>query len=242
MVRIQKAAERGETRTGWLDSRHSFSFNQWYDEQWVHFGPLRVLNEDFVRAGAGFPTHPHREMEILTYVVEGALEHRDSTGSHGVIRTGELQRMSAGRGITHSEHNHSQEEDLHFLQIWIIPERSGIDPGYEQKEFTRDARRNVLLPVAMRKPEGGALTLHQDAVMFISHLEKGKGLRHALQPGRGAYAFLITGGIRIADNELAPGDAAMVTDETAVELRAVDESELVFFDLRIEDWDMEESD
>ncbi len=239
MLRIQKASDRGESRTGWLDSRHSFSFNQWYDPKWVHFGPLRVLNEDYVRAGAGFPTHPHRDMEILTYVVEGALEHRDSTGSHGVIHAGELQRMSAGRGITHSEFNHSADDTLHFLQIWIIPDTASLEPGYEQKEYSAEARGNILLPVAMKNPQGAALEIHQDAIMYISRLDAGRSVSHVLHAGRGAYAFLISGGITVDGTALAPGDAALIDEESSVMISSTEDSELVFFDLPMENWDMQ---
>lgn len=237
MLRIQKSDQRGQSRNGWLDSRHSFSFNQWHDDRYVHFGPLRVLNDDFVRAGGGFPTHPHRDMEILTYVVKGALEHRDSTGGHGVIRAGELQRMTAGRGITHSEFNHSETEDLHFLQVWIIPNERGLEPGYEQKEFTPEQRRNVLLPVAGPAAADGALLINQDAVMYISRVERGERVEHHLAEGRGAYVFVIDGEVKVSGYALAPGDSISAEQETQVTIESTEDAEIVFFDIPLENWE-----
>ncbi len=237
MIRIQKAEARGSTRNAWLDSRHSFSFGDWYDEQHVHFGPLRVLNDDVVRAGGGFPTHPHRDMEILTYVIDGALEHRDSSGGHGVIGAGEVQRMTAGRGVTHSEFNHSQDEDVHFLQIWIFPRERGLDPGYEQKEFTPGQRRNVLLPVAGPVQGSDALHIHQDAAVFISRLETGGQIAHPLADGRGGFAFVVTGAARINGSTIGSGDSLSVSQEDRVLIESVEDTELVFFDLPMENWD-----
>lgn len=237
MLRIQKSEQRGRSRNGWLDSRHSFSFNHWHDDRYVHFGPLRVLNDDFVRAGGGFPTHPHRDMEILTYVVDGALEHRDSSGGHGVIRAGELQRMTAGSGITHSEFNHSETEDLHFLQVWIIPDERGLEPGYEQKEFTPAQRRNVLLPVAGPAGENGALFINQDAVMYISRLERDARVEHALGEGRGGFVFVIDGEVKVNGYAIASGDSVSVEREALMAIESMEDAEIVFFDLPLENWE-----
>ena len=171
MIRIRKNTTRGVTKIGWLTSYHSFSFNRYYDREYVHFGPLRVLNDDIVVPGAGFETHPHDNMEIVTYVLRGALEHRDSTGTQGVIRAGEVQRMSAGTGIMHSESNHSKNEPVHLLQIWFFPDKEDLSPEYEQKSFSTEQRLNVLLPVASGKKDTGGVFIHQDAGMSVSRLE-----------------------------------------------------------------------
>lgn len=231
MIHIQKSSRRGTTRTDWLESRHSFSFGQYHEEEYMHFGPLRVLNDDVLEGGGGFPMHPHRDMEILTYVVRGTLEHRDSTGGHGLIRPGELQRMSAGTGITHSEYNHSETERLRLLQIWIFPDTLGLEPGYEQRAFTRDQRLNRFLPVAVSAPAYGELKIHQDAQMYISALENGKRLTASLRGDRGFYLFLIEGAITVGAQELHSGDAAMVEDEEFVTINANAQSELLCFEL-----------
>jgi len=233
MIRIQKAEARGRTKTSWLDSRHSFSFGQYYDEEHMHFGPLRVLNDDVVQGGGGFPTHPHREMEILTYVVYGTLEHRDSTGGHGVIRPGELQRMTAGTGITHSEFNHSQTEELRFLQVWMFPAEEGLTPGYVQRAFPREARSNALLPVAAQDGAGDALTLHQDAEMLVAHLDAGHSVEHSFGKGRGGYLFVIDGEVEAPGHRMRRGDALLLTDEEGIRITAHEESEIVLFDVTL---------
>src|SRR5919206_2650347 len=173
MITLRPAAERGAENLGWLDSRHTFSFGHYYDPKHMGFGPLRVINEDRVRGGAGFATHGHRDMEIISYVLEGALEHKDSIGTGSVIRPGDVQRMSAGTGIVHSEFNASRSEPVHFLQIWIIPERAGLAPGYEQKTFPVEERRNRLRLVASRDGRDGSLTVHQDVGLYASLLDPG---------------------------------------------------------------------
>src|SRR2546427_461321 len=181
MITIRRAAERGHANHGWLDTWHSFSFDSYYDPAHVQFGPLRVLNEDFVAPGAGFPPHPHRDMEIITIVLEGAVAHRDSTGGEGVTRAGDVQVMTAGKGVVHSEYNPSDER-LHLLQIWILPDARGRTPRYDQKAFPAEARRNALLPVVAGSDTNGALRIHQDVTLYASELDAGKSVTHTLAP------------------------------------------------------------
>jgi quercetin 2,3-dioxygenase len=228
MIRIQPAALRGSTRTDWLDSRHSFSFNQYYDENHMNFRTLRVINEDVVAPGAGFGTHPHRNMEILTWVLEGALEHRDSTGGHGVIRPGELQRMSAGTGVLHSEFNASPESPVHLLQIWILPERNSLAPGYEQLAFPAPDLRGKF---ALLAGPSGPVTIHQDAELHVARLEPGESASHRLAPGRGAWVQVARGAGQLNGQKIAAGDGAAVSAESAVEFRADAPSEVLVFDL-----------
>jgi redox-sensitive bicupin YhaK (pirin superfamily) len=188
MITKRPAAERGATRTDWLDSRHTFSFNRYHDPRYADFGDPLVINEDTVAPGGGFGTHGHRDMEIISYVVEGALEHRDSIGTASVIRPGEVQRMSAGTGVRHSEFNHSKEEPVHFLQIWITPEREGLAPGYEQREFAEDGRRGRLKLVASRGGRDGSVTIHQDAEVYAATLAEGEEVSYEPRAGRRAWA------------------------------------------------------
>jgi hypothetical protein len=230
MITVRRSAERGHTVLDWLDSYHTFSFDQYYDPDWVGFRSLRVLNEDRVAPGVGFPTHPHRDMEILTYILVGALEHKDSLGTGSVIRPGELQRMSAGTGITHSEFNHSKTEPVHLLQIWIRPEKKGLAPSYEQKAFSREAMKGMLLRIAGR--EGGDLiTVHQDVSLYATELAPGQTIRHALARGRHAWVQVARGAVTVNGQPLAAGDAAALSDESHVELAASAPSELLLFDL-----------
>src|SRR5581483_6022908 len=197
MITIRKSGDRGHAEHGWLDSRHTFSFADYYDQDQMGFRTLRVINEDRVRPGEGFGTHPHRDMEIVSYVLEGALEHKDSLGTSSVIRPGEVQRMTAGSGVLHSEYNPSQKEPVHFLQIWILPEKKGLRPGYEQKAFPDDQRSNRLRLVASRDGRDGSLTIHQDVDLYSTLLEKGKAVSHALQPGRHAWIQVTRGGLTL---------------------------------------------
>jgi quercetin 2,3-dioxygenase len=219
MLTIKTAATRGATRVSWLDSRHTFSFGDYYDPAAMGFRVLRVLNEDRVAPGAGFPTHGHRDMEILSYVLAGALEHRDSMGNGSVIRAGELQRMSAGTGVRHSEQNASRTEPAHFLQIWLLPERAGLAPGYEQRAFPEDERRGALRLAASPDGREGSLTVHQDVSLYLASLGAGDEVRQPIAPGRSAYVHVARGELDVNGRQLGPGDGVALSDEAAVELR-----------------------
>jgi redox-sensitive bicupin YhaK (pirin superfamily) len=231
MIRIRKAADRGQTRIGWLDSRHTFSFGDYYDPAHMSFRALRVINDDRVAPAAGFPTHPHRDMEIVTYVLAGSLEHRDSLGSGSVLGPGELQRMSAGTGIAHSEFNPSPTEPVHFYQIWLLPKSKGIKPSYEQKVFAPEQRRGRLVPVV--KPDGrdGTLRIHQDVEIALASLEKAKEIRAPLALGRHAWVQALTGNLEINSRPLAAGDGAAVSEEKELVLTASAPAEAMVFDL-----------
>ncbi|HEY3065989.1 MAG TPA: pirin family protein [Methylomirabilota bacterium] len=231
MIEIRPAAERGLTKLPWLTSHHSFAFNQYYDPAHESFGPLRVLNDDTVAPGTGFGTHSHRDMEIVTYVLDGALEHRDSTGGHGVIEVGEVQRMTAGTGVAHSEHNASATAPVHFLQVWFLPNRRGLTPGYEQKRFGEEQRRNVLLPVASGRTDGPGVFLNQDVTMYTSRLLAGHEVLHTPAPARGAYVFVVSGTARVNGVKVGSGDAAKVSGEAGVTIAADADAELVLFDV-----------
>ena len=231
MITIRRAADRGHVDHGWLDARHSFSFGSYHDPDQMGFRDLRVINEDRIAAGRGFGTHPHRDMEIVTYPVSGALEHRDSMGNGAVLRAGEAQRMTAGRGITHSEFNHSAEETLHLLQIWILPAEKGTEPGWEQKEFPDADKRNVLRPIVAPDGRDGAMTIGQDAVMYASVLDAGRELAHDIPPGRHAWLQVIRGRLELDGHALGPGDGAAIGDERTLRMVAGEETELLLFDL-----------
>lgn len=230
-VTLRPSAERGHFDHGWLDTRHTFSFADYQDPRHVRFRSLRVINEDVVQPGAGFPTHGHRDMEIITYIIRGALAHTDSTGASETLRRGELQRMTAGSGIRHSEYNASTEELVHLLQIWILPERTGLTPGYEQRAFPLEERRNRLAPLASRDGRGGSLILHQDAEMHGAVMDAGTRLSHPLRPGRGAWLQVVAGRLTANGQPLAAGDGAAIEDDAEVILAAETECELVLFDL-----------
>jgi hypothetical protein len=231
MITVRRSEERGHTRLAWLDSRHTFSFGEYYDPQHMGFRTLRVINDDRVAPGGGFATHAHRDMEILTWVLEGALEHKDSLGTGSVIHPGEVQRMSAGTGITHSEFNHSQSEPVHFLQIWILPERPGQPPGYEQRAIPGAEMRNRLRLVASRDGRGGAVTVHQDADIYAAALGAGAQLTHALQPPRRAWLHVARGGVTLNGQLLQEGDGAGIDRETALAISTPGTGELLLFDL-----------
>jgi redox-sensitive bicupin YhaK (pirin superfamily) len=231
MISVRPGHERGHANHGWLDTYHTFSFADYHDPRYMGFRHLRVINEDRVQPGAGFGTHSHRDMEILTCVLEGALEHRDSMGNSSVIRPGELQRMSAGTGVSHSEYNHSQVDPVHLLQIWILPERKGLTPGYEQRVFPREERQGRLRLVAARDGRDGALTVHQDVNLFAGILEPGQTVLHRLRQGRHAWVQMARGGVRLNGIPLEAGDGAAVSDEEALSLGAEQPSELLLFDL-----------
>lgn len=235
MMRIRRSAERGHLNFGWLDTYHSFSFGEYYDPAHMNFRSLRVINEDRIAPGAGFPMHPHRDMEIITYVIDGAVAHEDSTGSSGVTRAGEVQRMSAGTGIRHSEFNPSQEQPAHLLQIWLLPDREGHEPGYEQKGFVREQKRGRLLPIAAPNanvtPDGSAL-IHQDVRVYASILDAGEQLTHQLESGRHAWVQVVRGELLVNGERLETGDGAAISHEPSLRIQANDaRSELLVFDL-----------
>jgi len=231
MITVRKAAERGAADLGWLDSRHSFSFGSYYDPRHMGYGSLRVINEDRVQPGQGFGTHGHHDMEIISYVIDGALEHRDSMGNGSVIRPGDVQRMSAGTGVEHSEYNHSGSELVHFLQIWILPERQGLPPGYEQKHFAADERHNRLRLVASRDGRDGSLTVHQEADLYASVLDDGHSVGHELAPGRRAWIQVVRGSLNVNGTQLAGGDGAAIAGTSRLSLAAAAETEFLLFDM-----------
>jgi quercetin 2,3-dioxygenase len=229
-MNIRRSEERGHANYGWLDTKHSFSFAGYYDPEHMGFRALRVINDDRVTGGQGFGPHPHRDMEIISYVVEGALEHKDSLGNGSVIRPGEVQRMSAGTGVTHSEYNHSATDAVRFLQIWVLPDEKGLRPGYEQK-FFGDERRGKLRLVASPDGAEGSVQIHQDVSMFASVLQDGERVTHELAQGRHAWLQIVRGNVIVAGVELAEGDGAAFTDAVSISIESVGESELVLFDL-----------
>ena len=231
LTEIRRARERGHARHGWLDSFHSFSFAEYYDPAHMGFGPLRVINEDRVQPGRGFGTHSHRDMEIISYVLEGALAHRDSMGNGSVIRPGDVQRMSAGTGVSHSEYNASDREPVHFLQIWIEPDARGIEPGYEEKKFDEASKRGRLRLIASRDGRDGAVTIHQDAQVFASRLEASDAVAHALAPGRRAYVHVIRGEARVNGGKLSGGDALKIRGEGEVRIDEARAADILLFDL-----------
>jgi quercetin 2,3-dioxygenase len=228
MVEIRPSEERGHAQHGWLDSRFTFSFDQYFDPEHVQFRSLRVINEDHIAPGQGFGMHPHRDMEILTWILEGSLEHRDSMGTVAVIHPGELQHMTAGTGVTHSEFNPSATNPTHLLQIWILPERKGLKPEYEQLAFTDADLRGKFHHVAGPK---APVTIHQDAGLYIARLDKGKEAKHTLKQGRHAWVQVARGAIRLNGTELYAGDGAAVSNETEVRVEAIEASEVLLFDL-----------
>ncbi|HJQ82908.1 MAG TPA: pirin family protein [Candidatus Binatia bacterium] len=231
MITVRRSQERGHSERGWLDSRHTFSFAEYHDPRHMGFRDLRVINEDRVEPGKGFGTHGHRDMEIVTYVVSGALEHKDSMGNGSIIRPGDVQRMSAGTGVTHSEYNPSPDEPVHFLQIWILPEHEGLRPGYEQRRFPADARRGALALLASPEGRDGSVTIHQDVELLAALLDRGDEVTHVLRRGRHAWVQVVTGGVDVDGTSLAPGDGAAVSDAQSVTLRAREPSEVLLFDL-----------
>lgn len=231
MIQIRKSSERGYANHGWLESRHTFSFANYYDPDHMGFSVLRVINEDHVAPGAGFPTHGHRDMEIISYVLEGALEHKDSMGNGSIIRPGEIQRMSAGTGVTHSEYNASGSESVRFLQIWIIPDKQGIIPGYEQKYFTAEPVGQELPLIASPDKRNGSVLIHQNAFIYTGKLTQGTITNHKLADNRKAWVQVIRGDVTVNDNKLNPGDGAAITEQPLLSIRADSESEVLLFDL-----------
>jgi redox-sensitive bicupin YhaK (pirin superfamily) len=228
MLTLSPAADRGHTRIDWLDSRHTFSFGEWYDPAHMGFHALRVINDDRVAAGGGFPTHGHADMEILSYVLEGALAHKDSIGTGSVIRPGDVQRMSAGTGVRHSEFNESRTEPVHFLQIWIVPDRRGHAPGYEQKTFPEAERRGRLRLVASGDGRDGSVTLHQDVALWAGVLDEGQRAELGLAPGRHAWVHVARGAVTVNGQRLGEGDGAALSDERELHLDGHGGEVLVF--------------
>ena len=231
MITIRRADERGHFELDWLDTYHTFSFGEYHDPEHMGFRELRVLNEDRIQPGRGFGTHPHRDMEILTYVIDGALRHEDSMGNGSVIRPGDAQRMSAGTGVLHSEMNDSEAETCHLLQIWIRPERAGLEPGYEQKSFAPDELRDRLRLIASRDGRADSITIHQDVAILAGRLGADVVLRHELADGRHGWLQVARGSVSLNGIELGPGAGAALSDEPEIELRALGEAEVLLFDL-----------
>lgn len=231
MLTIRRAAERGHFDMGWLDTRHTFSFGEYYDPRFLGFSALRVINEDRVAPGKGFPTHGHRDMEIVTYILEGALEHKDSLGTGSVIRPGDVQRMSAGSGIQHSEFNHSAELPVHFLQIWIFPAAKGLPPGYEQISVPEEERRDRLCLIGSRDGREGSVTIHQDLSLYAGVLASGTSVEHTLGAGRSVWIQVASGLIEVNGTVLREGDGLGVTKESKVAIKASSLSEILLFDL-----------
>ena len=231
MITLRRSQERGYADHGWLKSFHSFSFADYHDPAHMGFGPLRVINEDRVAPGTGFGTHGHRDMEIISYVLDGELAHRDSMGNGSVIRPGDVQRMSAGSGVRHSEFNHAQDRTTHFLQIWIEPNVTGIAPGYEEKRFSDADKQGRLRLVASPDGADGSVRIHQDARMYVSRLAPGQSLSAELAAGRLGYLHLVRGAVTVNGERLAGGDAAKVRDESRLAIGAEGDSELLLFDL-----------
>ncbi len=231
MITIRRSEERGHFDFGWLNTYHSFSFGDYYDPKHIRFRTLRVINEDFVQAGRGFPTHGHRDMEIITYVLQGALEHRDSMGSGSIIRRGDAQRMSAGTGVTHSEANPSRDESVHLLQIWILPAEQDMQPEYEEKRFSDDEKRNRLKLIVSPEGSAGSVTIHQDAKIYASLLDKGNEVSHPLAPGRSAWLQVAAGSVTLNDVALKQGDGAAVREESELRISADESAEVLLFDL-----------
>jgi quercetin 2,3-dioxygenase len=231
MLQIRKSEQRGPAEHGWLSSRHSFSFAEYHDPAHMGFGPLRVINEDRVQAGHGFGTHGHQDMEIISYVLDGALEHKDSIGTGSVIRYGDVQRMSAGTGVRHSEFNHSRTAPVHFLQIWIIPDRRGIAPSYEEKSFSPESKRGRLCLIASNDARDGSVLVHQNVAVFASILDGADRVQHEIAPGRIAYLHLIRGTLNANGVALNAGDALKLTDESTIVVDAAVNAEFLLFDL-----------
>jgi quercetin 2,3-dioxygenase len=231
MIQVRKANDRGHANLGWLNTYHTFSFSSYQDPKHMRFRSLRVMNEDFVAPGQGFGTHPHNDMEIVTYVLGGALEHRDSMGNGEVLRPGEFQRMTAGTGITHSEFNPSKSEPVHLYQIWLLPDRKGIEPSYEQKRFPDEERHNQLRLVASRDAEHGSLLIHQDARIYLSKIDAGNEVKPELKEQRHAWLQVLRGAVSLNGIDLGTSDGVAISDEIALTIHATTDAEIMLFDL-----------
>lgn len=231
MISVRKSDERGKADIGWLNARHSFSFGQYYDAQHMGYGPLRVINEDHIAAGAGFGTHPHENMEIITYVLDGALEHKDSLGSGSVMRHGDVQRMSAGTGIHHSEFNHSKDNEVHLLQIWILPERTGLPPSYEQKTFSTAGKQNILKLIVSYDGRNGSLKIHQQADIYSAKLKNGADVEFEPKVNRKIWLQVARGSLTVNGELLHPGDGAAIEGEKSLVFASNDAAEFLLFDM-----------
>jgi quercetin 2,3-dioxygenase len=231
MITLRPGNERGGGDYGWLNTHHTFSFDQYYDQRFMGFRSLRVINEDWVQPGHGFPMHPHRDMEIITYLLEGALEHNDSMGNGSIIRPGDGQRMSAGRGVRHSEANPSQTEAAHLLQIWILPSERGLEPSYEQKAFPAEEKRGKLRLIAGPDGKDGSVTIHQDARLYVALLSPGQQVQHELAPGRYAWLQVAKGAVELNGKPLSQGDGAAVSEEQKLTIKGTEDAEILLFDL-----------
>ena len=231
MLTIRRSYERGGGDHGWLKTSHTFSFNDYWDEKWMGFRSLRVINEDWVAPSSGFPTHPHRDMEIITYVLSGKLEHKDSLGTGSVILPGDGQRMTAGRGIRHSEYNPSPTEKVHLLQIWIMPDKPGYEPGYEQKAFPESEKRGRFRLIASNDGAEGSVKINQDAKLFVTLLAPGEEVKHPLSAKRHAWLQVAKGEVELNGQKLQQGDGAAVSDEKELTIKASKEAEVLLFDL-----------
>jgi hypothetical protein len=231
VIQVRKSIDRGHFNYGWLDTYHTFSFADYRDPNHMGFRSLRVINEDRVQPGQGFGTHPHRDMEILTYVIEGALEHKDSMGNGSIIRPGDVQRMTAGTGVTHSEFNPSKEAIVHLLQIWILPERKGLEPSYEQKNYPAGEKRSRLRLVASRDGREGSVSIHQDVNVYAALLESSETLTYEMAAGRHAWLQIIRGSVKCSGTDLSAGDGAAISEEREIPLSALGTSEVLLFDL-----------
>lgn len=231
MIKIVRSDDRGTADHGWLKARHTFSFADYYNPALMGFGSLRVINEDRIEPGKGFGTHPHKDMEIVTYIIDGALEHKDSMGNGSVIRAGDVQRMTAGTGVRHSEFNHSSEAEVHLLQIWILPEQNSLPPGYEEQHFSRETKLNQWRLIASRDGRDTSLLIHQNLDLRASIVEAGTSLDHEFAEGRSGFLQVVSGSVDANGESLAAGDGAMITDEAALHLNASAEAELLLFDI-----------
>jgi redox-sensitive bicupin YhaK (pirin superfamily) len=230
-LQVRRSANRGHANHGWLESYHSFSFAEYFDRNHMHFSVLRVINDDIIAADRGFGMHPHRDMEILTYMLDGELRHRDSIGNGSVIKSGDVQRMSAGSGIVHSEFNASSETSAHLLQIWIMPDTLNLTPSYEERHFTREEKLNRLCLIAAKNPDNGALKVEQDLQLYASIVEVDKTLSYSLKEKRSAYLHIVRGNVEIVGQHYASGDAIMLNDAQLLNIKATNETEMLLFDL-----------
>ena len=233
MIQIIKSNEHHKSEMDWLSTYYHFSFADYFDPQKMNYGPLRVFNDDTIQPATGFDFHPHNDMEIITYVIDGELEHQDSHGNQGTIRPGEIQVMTAGSGILHSERNHSNEKPLHLLQMWVVPDKKGLEPSWQQKEFSKEQRLDKLLQVVspLDSNKNDALTIHQNASFYVSNLTQGVEILHELQPGRKAYVFVISGQIKINDILMQTRDAAKIDEESKLSIKSEKQTELLLIDL-----------